>query len=68
MSESFVGLPAPIIDPHRSRQLDPRRQTVARFRHGAQPVFLRVDDDLDLGDVVEGFRCTMREILVPPGA
>lgn len=43
--------------------VDPHRKTGTVFRRGAEPVLLRADDVLDLGDVVHGFRCTLREIL-----
>jgi Uma2 family endonuclease len=42
--------------------VDPRLKTVTLFGHGASPVSLRTDDELDLGEVVEGFRCPVREI------
>jgi Uma2 family endonuclease len=42
--------------------VDPRMKTVTLFRHGASPVPLRAHDELDLGDIVEGFRCHVREI------
>jgi Uma2 family endonuclease len=42
--------------------LDPDRKTVSVFRHGVQPVTLGSDDELDLDEVVRGFRCRVREI------
>ena len=42
--------------------VDPVRKTVAVSRQEAQPVLLGGEDELDLGDIVDGFRCTVREI------
>ena len=43
--------------------VDGERRTVTVHRRLTPPLVLRADDDLvDLGDVVEGFTCTLREI------
>jgi Uma2 family endonuclease len=42
--------------------LDPDEQTVGVFRRLTAPVVLGVEDELDIGDVVADFRCSVREI------
>jgi len=42
--------------------VDPREQTVTIYRAAVGPVVLDVEGMLDLCDVVEGFRCAVREI------
>jgi Uma2 family endonuclease len=42
--------------------IDPDKETVTIHRRLAAPVTLRSDDELNLEDVVEGFRCQVGEI------
>ena len=43
--------------------VDPRKETVTSYRPAGSPVTLRDENDLlDLGDVISGFRCSLREI------
>jgi Uma2 family endonuclease len=42
--------------------VDPDEKTVAVFRANAAPATLGMDQQLDLSDVVPGFRCDVREI------
>jgi Uma2 family endonuclease len=41
---------------------DPDEEIVTVSRPGAQPMPLTGDDVMDLSDVVEGFRCPLREL------
>lgn len=41
---------------------DPKRQTIVVSRPGQASTTLRGDDVLDLGDVIDGFRCEVRKI------
>jgi Uma2 family endonuclease len=43
--------------------IDPDEATVTRHRSGSAPKVVRSDGELDLGDVVPGFRCTVDDIL-----
>jgi Uma2 family endonuclease len=43
--------------------VDPEERTVTVFRRLIAPVLLGTDDELDLSDVVSGFRCPVREIV-----
>ena len=43
--------------------VDPEDASVTTHRRLSSPVTAREGDELDLDDVVEGFRCTVREIL-----
>jgi hypothetical protein len=42
--------------------VDPDEQTVTAHRRATPPLAFGLDDTLDLGDVVPGFRCPVREI------
>ena len=43
--------------------VDPLKETVTSYRPAGSPVTLRDENDLlDLGDVISGFRCSLREI------
>jgi Uma2 family endonuclease len=42
--------------------IDPEASTVSVSRGSTAPVVLSDDDILDLGEVVPGFRCSVREI------
>ena len=42
--------------------LDPDEKTVQIFRRWAAPVTVGADDELDVSDVISGFRCPVREI------
>jgi len=42
--------------------IDPDERTVVAHRRLTPPIALHEDDDLDLDDVVTGFRCRVREI------
>lgn len=41
---------------------DPDEEIVTVSRPGAQPLRLSGDDVIDLGDVVDGFNCPVREL------
>jgi Uma2 family endonuclease len=41
--------------------LDPDLRTVTAYRPGAPPITLSGEDEVDLDDVVTGFRCSVRE-------
>jgi Uma2 family endonuclease len=42
--------------------VDPRNKSVTAYRRVLEPITSGVDDTLDGGDVVPGFRCAVREI------
>jgi Uma2 family endonuclease len=42
--------------------VDPGRKAVTAHRPGSRPVVFRADDVLDAGDVIPGFRCSVRQI------
>ena len=43
--------------------VDPDEATVTRYRPGQQPLVVQRDGELDLDDVVAGFRCSVNDIL-----
>jgi Uma2 family endonuclease len=42
--------------------LDPDQKTVCIFRRLAPPILVGADDELDVSDVIPGFRCPVREV------
>jgi Uma2 family endonuclease len=42
--------------------VDPDRELATVFRPRAQPVVVRAEETLDLGDVIDGFSCPLREL------
>jgi len=42
--------------------VDPKRETVTVYEEGAEPVVVGIDDELDGGEILEGFTLPVREI------
>ncbi|HYH41192.1 MAG TPA: hypothetical protein VD867_04345, partial [Burkholderiales bacterium] len=42
--------------------IDPEERTVSKWAQSSAPITLNDDETLDLGEVVDGFRCEVRDI------